>query len=273
MRQFQISLGRVGGAYPREEEHGMAGDFDGKVALVTAAGSGIGRAIARAFARRGAKVMVGDISGPGGEETVELIRAAGGEARFHHMDVRREEDVAGLVAVTVATWGRLNAAANNAGYPGRLTTILDCTNEEWEMVHEVNLRSAFWGVKHQARAMIESGGGAIVNTASIGGLGATKNLMSYITMKHGVVGLTRSAALDLAKSGIRVNAIAPGFTQTPMAQGSMDAWGLTAEDVASPLGRIGRPEEQAEAAVWLCSEAASFVNGVILPVDGGTNAM
>jgi NAD(P)-dependent dehydrogenase (short-subunit alcohol dehydrogenase family) len=256
-----------------DEERAMDRDFDGKVALVTAAGSGIGRAIAQAFARKGAKVMVGDISEQGGAETVELIRQSGGEARFQRMDVTREEDIAALVAAAVAAWGRLDAAANNAGHPGRLTTVLDCTNEEWELVHNMNLRSSFWGIKHQARAMLDNGGGAIVNTASVAGLSGERNLASYIAMKHGVVGLTRSAALDLGKRGIRVNAIAPGFTQTPMAQGSMDAWGLTAADVASPLGRIARPEEQAEAAVWLCSEHSSYVNGTILPVDGGGHAM
>jgi len=158
-------------------------------------------------------------------------------------------------------------------HPGRLTTVLDCTNEEWELVHNMNLRSTFWGIKHQARAMLEHGGGAIVNTASVAGISGERNLASYIAMKHGVVGMTRSAALDLGKRGIRVNAIAPGFTQTAMAQGSMDAWGLTVADVASPLGRIARAEEQAEAAVWLCSDHASFVNGTVLPVDGGSNAM
>jgi NAD(P)-dependent dehydrogenase (short-subunit alcohol dehydrogenase family) len=246
---------------------------EGKIALVTAAGSGIGRATAQAFAREGARVMVGDICDAGGEETVALIRAAGGDAAFRHIDVTQEADMAGIVADTVARWGRLDAAVNNAGHPGRLTGVLDCTNEEWELAHAMNLRSTFWGLRHQARAMIASGGGAIANIVSTAGVRGSPSLVSYVAMKHGVMGLTKAAALDLAASRIRVNAVLPGNTETPMALGSLERLGISLEQAAqNPLGRLARPGEQAEAAVWLCSERASFISGVGLCVDGGLTA-
>jgi NAD(P)-dependent dehydrogenase (short-subunit alcohol dehydrogenase family) len=251
----------------------MAGIAAGKIALVTAAGSGIGRATAQAFAREGAKVMVGDISDEGGYETVSLIRAAGGEAEFRRIDVMNEADMSGIVADTVSRWGRLDAAVNNAGHPGGLTSVLDCTNEEWELAHAMNLRSTFWGIKYQARAMIASGGGAIVNIVSTAGIRGGPKLTSYIAMKHGVVGLTKAAAVDLAQKGVRVNAVLPGSTETPMALGSFERMGISAEDAGlNPLGRIARPSEQAEAAVWLCSDRASFVTGAGLVVDGGMTA-
>lgn len=251
----------------------MTAMFEGKIALVTASGSGIGRATAQAFAREGAKVMVGDISEAGGNETVALIRAGGGEAEFRRIDVMQEADIEAIVAEAIARWGRLDAAVNNAGHPGHLTSILDCTNEEWELAHAMNLRSTFWGIKHQARAMIASGGGAIANIVSTAGIRGGPKLTSYIAMKHGVMGLTKAAAVDLAASGVRVNAVLPGSTETPMALGSFERMGLSLEDAGmNPMGRVARPGEQAEAAVWLCSDRASFVTGTGLCVDGGMTA-
>jgi NAD(P)-dependent dehydrogenase (short-subunit alcohol dehydrogenase family) len=251
------------------------GMFEGKVAIVTASGSGIGRATARIFAREGARVTVGDISEEGGQETVTMIRDAGGEARFQQLDVTREEDIAAMVGDTVAAWGRLDAAVNNAGHPGNLTTILDCTNEEWDYMHAMNLRSTFWGMRHQARAMVQNGGGAIVNIASMAGSAGKPNLVAYVTMKHGVIGLTRSAGTDLGGKGIRVNAVMPGLTRTRMALGSLRNWGVEPEQAAAgtPIGRLAEPEEQAEMAVWLCSDRASFITGSTFSVDGGASAI
>jgi NAD(P)-dependent dehydrogenase (short-subunit alcohol dehydrogenase family) len=247
--------------------------FEGKVALVTAAGQGIGRAMAMLFASEGARVAVGDIAEDRVAETVELIRAAGGEALFRRADVTEEQDIIALVGAAVSSWGRLDAVANNAGHPISFTSVLDCPNEDFEKAFALNLRSTFWGIKHGARAMLETGGGAIVNTASAAGVMATYNLAAYTAMKHGVVGLTRSAGVDLAGKGVRVNAILPGYTESPRTVISRGDGINLPTNIPVPIGRAAKPMEQAEAAVWLCSHHASFIVGTTLCVDGGVTAM
>jgi NAD(P)-dependent dehydrogenase (short-subunit alcohol dehydrogenase family) len=249
----------------------MAGQFVGKVALVTGAGSGIGRASASVFAREGAKVVVADVVVEGGEETVSLIKRAGGEAMFVRADVSKAAEVEALVNTTVAAYGRLDCAHNNAGIAGKALTITDDTEENWDRIIAINLKGVWLCMKYEIPQMLKQGGGAIVNTASDAGLIGLRRGGSYVASKHGVVGLTKTAALEYAKAGIRVNAVCPGPIDTPMLQQGASRRPQIIEKMvaAQPGGRLGRPEEIAEAAVWLCSEAASFVTGLPMPVDGG----
>lgn len=256
----------------------MARPFTDKVALVTGAGSGIGRASALAFARDGARVIVADIDAGGGEETVQRITESGGEAQFMRVDVARADEVAHLVAAIVDTYGRLDYAHNNAGIEGVLVPFHEYPDANWERVLSVNLTGVFLCMKHEIRQMLRQGGGAIVNTASVAGLRG-RRLGAYTASKHGVVGLTTMAAVEYAKAGIRVNAVCPGVIRTPMAE---RAFFEPAEDRTQaetfygglhPLGRLGTPEEVAAAVVWLCSDAASFVTGLAMPVDGGMLAV
>jgi NAD(P)-dependent dehydrogenase (short-subunit alcohol dehydrogenase family) len=243
------------------EGHG----FDGTTVLVTGGASGIGRAAAGGFARHGAKVVVVDLDEAGGEETLRSIRAAGGEAMFVKADVSVANEVAAMVGRTLDAYGRLDAAFNNAGVAGRYTNAVDCTDDEWDQVAAVNLKSVWLCMKYEIPAMIAGGRGAIVNTASLAAVHPPREMVSYAATKAGVVGLTRSAALDFARSNIRVNALLPGPTITPLLRIAR----LDAIQARVPLGRAGTVEEQAEAVLWLCSERASFVTGVALPVDGG----
>ena len=249
----------------------MAGRLEGKVSLVTGGGSGIGRASALAFAREGAKVVIADVSVAGGEETVQMVKKAGGEAIFIKTDVTKAAEVERLINKAIKTYGRLDCAHNNAGIgstPGVYTA--DYTEEEWDRVIGANLKGVWLCMKYEIPQMLKQGGGAIVNTSSMFGLVAGPGMSAYIASKHGIVGLTRAAALDYAKGGIRVNAVCPGPTNTPMLQrtAAADPEG-EAQRGTTPLGRIGTPEEQANAAVWLCSDEASFVTGLIMAVDGG----
>jgi NAD(P)-dependent dehydrogenase (short-subunit alcohol dehydrogenase family) len=252
----------------------MAGLVAGKVALVTGASSGIGRATALAFAREGAKVVVADVTVEGGEETVAQVKKAGGEAIFVKTDVSKAVEVEALVAKAVATYGRLDCAHNNAGIAGNAKTIVDDTEDNWDRILAINLKGVWLCMKYEIAHMLKQGGGAIVNTASGAGLIGVRRGGAYVASKHGVVGLTKTAALEYAKAGIRVNCVCPGPIDTPMLQGIGGRNQMVIERMvaAQPGGRLGKPAEIAEAAVWLCSDAASFITGLPMPVDGGYTA-
>jgi NAD(P)-dependent dehydrogenase (short-subunit alcohol dehydrogenase family) len=247
-------------------------DFTGKVALVTGAGSGIGRASALTFAAHGAMVVVSDIATEGGEETVRCIVAAGGEATFIRADVSRAGDVAALVEATIARYGRLDCAHNNAGILGPLGSLLDCSDEAFDRIMAVNLRGIWHCLWAELPTMLKQGGGAIVNTASGAGLHGNHLMAAYSASKHGVVALTRSAAQEFAGRGIRINAVCPAAIETPMVEQAFTEELKAATAARYPMGRLGKTEEVAWAAVWLCSAAASFITGVALPVDGGNRA-
>ena len=248
--------------------------FESKVALVTGGSSGIGRATGILFAVKGAKVVIAsDKNVEGGEETVSIIKQAGGDAFFVRADVSRPDEVETLVNKAIETYGRLDYAVNNAGIPGAKND-----EEELERVIGINLKGIWLCMKHEISWMVDHGGGAIVNVASIGGLkGGEPGMELYCASKHGVVGLTKVTATTYAKSGIRVNAVCPGTTDTPMianppeGAGPDFSWAEFAK-TAIPMGRMGAPEEVAEAVVWLCSDSASYITGVALPVDGGIMA-
>jgi NAD(P)-dependent dehydrogenase (short-subunit alcohol dehydrogenase family) len=253
----------------------MAGLVAGKVALVTGGGSGIGRASALAFAREGAKVVVADVAVEGGEETVRLIQQSGGEAIFGKTDVSRAAEVEALVSRAVQTYGRLDCAHNNAGIEGAAATTIDYAEDAWERVIAINLKGVWLCMKYEIPHLLKQGGGAIVNTASTAGLVGYRGGSAYVASKHGVVGLTKSAALEYAKAGVRVNAVCPGAIDTPMMGRLTGHRPQRAERMAAaePVGRMGQPEEIAQAVVWLCSEAASFVTGHAMAVDGGITAL
>ncbi|MBX3604884.1 MAG: glucose 1-dehydrogenase [Piscinibacter sp.] len=248
--------------------------FSGKVALVTGASSGLGEATAWRFAQEGAKVVVAARRADQGARVVQRIADAGGEAHFVQADVSRAGDVERLVAATLERFGRLDCAVNNAGIAGpRFTPIADVTEAQWDEVMGVNLKGVWLCMKHEIPALLAGGGGAIVNVASIYGLKPSDiGHASYSTSKFGVVGLTQSAASDYGQMGLRINAIAPGFTRSEMVDpnrpGAAERYrALTARH--SGMNRLGHAEEAANAMVWLCSEAASYVNGAVLAVDGG----
>jgi NAD(P)-dependent dehydrogenase (short-subunit alcohol dehydrogenase family) len=246
--------------------------LDGKAALVTGGGSGLGRASAIALARAGATVTVADVNEQGGKETAALVfEETGGDADFVRADVTDPDDVAAMVDKAVERWGHLDCALNNAGTTGASAPTADYTLDDWNRALALNLTGVFLCLKYEIPAMLERGG-AIVNMASGAGLVGFPGLPAYVASKHGVVGLTRAAALEYAGQGIRVNAICPGSTRTPMLEGFMggDEQVERMMTRAVPLGRLGRPEEIADAVVWLCSNAASFVVGHALAVDGGS---
>jgi NAD(P)-dependent dehydrogenase (short-subunit alcohol dehydrogenase family) len=247
-------------------------NLQSKVALITGAGSGIGRATALAFARYGAKVVVVDIGDQAGQETATLIKAEGGEASFIQADVSNAAQVKDMVAATVERYGRLDCAHNNAGVSGTVgIKLADCAETEWDQVIETNLKGVWLCMKYEILQMIEQGGGAIVNTASIAGISGANSLPIYCVSKFGVVGLTRTAARQYAPQGIRVNAICPGAIETPMLDYANEIMPQfkAASVQATPLGRLGAPDEVAQTVVWLSSDAASYITGVAVPVDGG----
>lgn len=254
----------------------MQTGFDGKVALVTGGGGGIGRAAALAFARAGARVMVADIGEPGGRETLELIRAAGGEARFVKVDVVRAADVQQMVAQTVAAFGRLDCAFNNAGVELENARLHEADDETFERVMAVNVKGVWLCMKHELPQMLAQGGGAIVNTASVAGLVGAAKMPAYTASKHAVLGLTKAAALGYARQRIRVNAVCPGVIRTEMYERAAALReGLPPGTIENlhPVGRLGEAEEVAAVALWLCSDAASFVTGHAHTVDGGLTAV
>jgi NAD(P)-dependent dehydrogenase (short-subunit alcohol dehydrogenase family) len=264
--QREISLAR-------EKEEKMAtenGSFAGKVAFVTGAGSGIGRAAALAFARKGADVVVADVSEQGNRETARMIEEAGGRALAVRCDVSRAADVKAALDSTIETFGRLDFAFNNAGVEQPIMAAADLTEEEWDRIADINLRGVFLCMKHEIPSMLKQGGGAIVNTSSGAGVKGFAGQAAYCAAKYGVIGLTKAAALDYAKANIRVNAVCPGIIETPM----MDRFsGGTPEGRArviaqEPVGRMGKSEEIGGAVVWLCSDAAAFVVGHAMVIDG-----
>jgi len=242
----------------------------GKVALVTGGGSGIGRAAALALAAEGAKVVVSDVNVAGGDETVHMIGAD--SATFVRCDVSQAAEVESLVTQTLHTYGRLDCAVNNAGVGGDMTPIDRQSDATWELVMNVNLKGVWLCMKHEIPAMLNGGGGSIVNVASVAGLVGFRYNAPYAASKHGVIGLTRSAALEYASKGIRVNAVCPGFTDTPMVDDLKQLNPQMAEATikAIPMRRLGRPEEIAQAVLWLCCDDSSFVTGHALAIDGGT---
>src|SRR5262245_48683187 len=249
----------------------MAGCVDGKVALVTGGASGIGRATALAFAREGAKLVVAVLNAEGGQQTVHMITENGGEATFVRTDVSQAVEVQALISKAVETYGRLHCAHNNAGISGGLSArTAEYPEDMWHQVIAVNLTGVWLCMKSELDQMHKQGGGAIVNTASVAGLGGYHGASAYVASKHGVVGLTKTAALEYAPQGIRVNCVCPGYIATPMtAPGMHDPTRLARLIAREPIGRVGTPEEIAEAVVWLCSDAASFVTGHTMTVDGG----
>lgn len=252
----------------------MTGELQGKIALVTGGTSGIGRDAAVLFAKAGAKVVVTGRRETEGKETVESIRAAGGEGLFVKGDVAKTSDVEAMVQKTAEKFGRLDVAFNNAGIEGAWIPIAEQAEEDWDAVININLKGVWLCLKYEIRQMLkQGGGGAIVNMASVAGLLGMAGAAIYSASKHGVIGLTKSAALETARSGIRVNAVCPAVIETAMAERAFSAPELN-NFVRSlhPLGRFGMPEEVAEAVLWMCSERASFMTGHSLVLDGGFTA-
>jgi NAD(P)-dependent dehydrogenase (short-subunit alcohol dehydrogenase family) len=249
--------------------------LEGKVALITGASSGMGRASALEFANQGAKVIVADYVADGGERTAAVIRDKGGEATFVQVDVSNPAQVEAMIKKAVDTYGRLDFAHNNAGIEGIMGPAADCTVENWNRIIATNLTGVWLCLKYEVPQMLKQGGGAIVNTASAAGLGGIAGLAAYCSSKHGVVGLTKAAAKDYARAGIRVNAVCPGPIETPMLARIADVARLATLDNtagSTPMGRNGKPEEVAKVVVWLCTNEASYVTGVAMPVDGGYEA-
>ena len=251
----------------------MAGMLDGKSALITGGGGGIGRATALAFAREGARVAVADFVEDDARETVGLVNAAGGQAISLSGDVSRDADVREMITAVVGAYGRLDCAFNNAGVAGWHVGSVNQKTAEWseesfDRMIAVNLKGVWLCLRAEINQMLTQGGGGIVNTASIAGLAGLPNAAAYVAAKHGVVGLTKTAALEYAEAKIRVNAVCPGYIKTPMTAGMTPERGATVL-AQTPMKRLGEAEEIAEMVLWLCSERASFVSGVAYNVDGG----
>ncbi|MGK9064981.1 SDR family oxidoreductase [Stutzerimonas chloritidismutans] len=253
----------------------MSMSFAGKVALVTGAAAGIGRATALAFARQGLKVVVADLDETGGQACVEAILEAGGEALFVRCDVTRDDQVRGMLEQTIEAYSRLDYAFNNAGIEIEQGKLAEGSEAEFDAIMGVNVKGVWLCMKHQLPAMLAQGGGVIVNTASVAGLGAAPKMSIYSASKHAVIGLTKSAAIEYAKKGIRVNAVCPAVIDTDMFRRAYEADPRKAEFAAAmhPVGRIGKVEEIAAAVLYLCSDEAAFTTGHALAVDGGATAI
>lgn len=243
--------------------------FKDKVIVITGSTFGIGKSTAVAFAKRGAKVVLSDWFED--EETEKIIKGIGGDAIFVKCDVSNEAEVKNLVARAISHYGRLDFAFNNAGIEGTPAPVTDCTTDNWNNTININLKGVWFCMKYQIPEMLKVGGGSVVNNASIAGLVGFGGVPAYVASKHGVVGLTKNAALDYAKQNIRVNAVCPGVIQTPMIDRFTGKDPKTLEQLvaAKPMGRVGQPEEIAEAVVFLCSNAASFITGQAIAIDGG----
>jgi NAD(P)-dependent dehydrogenase (short-subunit alcohol dehydrogenase family) len=249
----------------------MTTELEGKVGLVTGGTSGIGREAAVLFAKAGAKVVIAGRRELEGQETLEMIRAAGSDGRFVKTDVSKAPEVEALIQKAAETFGRLDVAFNNAGIEGVWAPIVRQSEEDWDRIIATNLKGVWLCLKYEIRQMLkQNGGGAIVNMSSITGLVGAVGAAAYSASKHGVVGLTQTAALENAKSGIRINAVCPGFTETPMTDRVFRVPGVHKYVLSChPIGRLGRPTEIAEAVVWMCSDRASFMTGQSLVLDGG----
>jgi NAD(P)-dependent dehydrogenase (short-subunit alcohol dehydrogenase family) len=243
-----------------------------KVALVTGGTSGIGRATAVELARQGARVVVTGRREREGQETVDLVRRADGEAAFFRADVASERDVAGMVEFTLTQYGRLDLAFNNAGIEQIPQPLAETPTSVYEQVMDVNVKGVWLSLKHEIPAMLRTGGGSIVNTTSVAGLIGLAQVPVYVASKHAVIGLTKAVALEFAKQNIRVNAVAPGGVETAMFDRFLTVVPRDAMIGAHPVGRAGQPQEIAAAVAWLLSDAAAFVTGATLPVDGGFTA-
>jgi NAD(P)-dependent dehydrogenase (short-subunit alcohol dehydrogenase family) len=250
----------------------MAAQFDGKVALVTGAGSGIGREVAIAFAAERAKVVVADISEAGGQETVGLIKQAGGDACFVRCDVTSASECRAAVAATVEAYGRLDCAFNNAGIMGPRMHVHEYSEQDFEQVVRIHLFGVFYCLKYELIQMQKQGGGAIVNTSSVAGLLGSPLGCAYTAAKHGIAGLTKAAAVDNGLNNIRVNAVCPGIIDTALTRTAFPQGLEERAAQVHPNGRIGQPREVAAAVLFLCSDAASLVTGITMPVDGGWTA-
>lgn len=246
------------------------GMVEGKIALITGAGAGIGRATALKFAEEGAKVVLSDVNVKGGEETADQIKKAGGEGIFVKADISQSKEVKALVGKTVETYGRLDCACNIAGILGSTAPLVEQTEADFDRVVAVNQRGTFLCLQAEIEQMLKNGGGAIANVASVAGLVGNAGISPYVASKHAVNGLTKTAALEYAQQGIRVNAVCPGGVETDMIQSFLSEE-FTEEMLNGmhPIGRIGQPKEIAELMVWLCSDRASFMTGSIVPIDGG----
>jgi NAD(P)-dependent dehydrogenase (short-subunit alcohol dehydrogenase family) len=253
------------------DHRSVSPSLDGKVALVTGGSSGIGRATALAFAACGAAVVVADVGDGGGTVVAEELHAAGHKARFVHADVSNPEEVARLVATTISEFGALDIAFNNAGIEGTTQPLHECTIDDWTRTIEVDLTGVFLCMREQLRVMLEHGGGSIINNSSVAGLVGFEGAAPYVSAKHGIIGLTRTAALEYATKGIRVNAVCPGVIDTPMVRRAAhgDAEMRKRFVQMEPVQRLGTPAEVANLVVWLASDASTFVTGQAIAVDGG----
>lgn len=252
----------------------MTKEFEGKVALVSGGGSGIGRATAIALAREGAKVVIGNRNEKRGEETVAMIRKAGGTASFKRTDVLVTKDIEALVNYAVKEYGGLDLAFNNAGIEGDVAPFTEQTEANYDAVMDINAKGVWLSMKYEIPRMLERGGGSIVNCSSVAGLVGFPNMAPYFASKHAVIGLTKVAALEYSAQGIRINAVNPAVIDTEMVDRLAAGFGMKKDELIQfhPIGRLGRVEEIAEAVLWLCSTKSSFVTGSNLVVDGGFTA-